>query len=483
MKKLDKITSLKIAALSLAGLVTITGLAGCKKNDKTKDINIGNSIVSVEDLTDSEMKKLSNLLPGVNKETLENATLVILLDKLAPLNENGQINADNFSKFKGRIDSDNMINDFNSVQSILIQAMIDEKSLISTKDLFYENDSKILGYIESIVSNLISGANSGNKDVVQAEYNKLKTLFVDEKDYTVDGFTFGIWDLSDSAKAFATMNAQVATYYAKSYVSNEDLTSMESRTHDQNNKAYIKSKLEVLRNMMNEESKIDIQKEFNDKYNEISNLLNNKISVSNETVKDLIKFMNLKYLSSDSIATKDRNSILGNYDNKDIEDALLAIDAICNYNLQNSNDAILFSNFLLDSYKKTESGKIDVATLDFTLHKSIMTLKTVNSDASYGNIDGNGYFKNLYKVLTKQNFTHEYYDENKKIVSKQVSWQNISDGVNFVDNEMINYTLSKLPNIKELDSYKKLSNENLIQSIQYIQNVMTGECRKVDFVK
>ena len=112
-----------------------------------------------------------------------------------------------------------------------------------------------------------------------------------------------------------------------------------------------------------------------------------------------------------------------------------------------------------------------------------MTLKTVNSDASYGNIDGNGYFKNLYKVFTKQNFTHEYYDKNKKIVSKQVSWQNISDGVNFVDNEMINYTLSKLPNIKELDSYKKLSNENLVQSIQYIQNVMTGECRKVDFVK
>ena len=109
-------------------------------------------------------------------------------------------------------------------------------------------------------------------------------------------------------------------------------------------------------------------------------------------------------------------------------------------------------------------------------------LATTDEKTSAEELFNNPYFQNLYSYFRKANFVHEYSAD--KAVS--INYQDISDGTKFIANQIVYNTLMKRSNIFKYEGYEEKINLNLEESIQYIQNTITGECEKIeitDFVK
>ena len=407
--KLDKKTSTRLSALAMAGIIFIS-ISGCKKNNKVEDTAPTTAVVEYENeknLVSLTRTNIKSLFPTMNEDVVNNASLIILLDELAKEDENEKIKADVISNFKAKIDTDNMMSDFNSFLDTVEQSMIENKALVSTNNLVIEKDKEILSRIELITSNIIKG----NKEEKETNFDLIYTLFVKEDEITYNGLTFDVRDLSYSSRAIASAYARTSAYYAKNYISKEEYSKIDDRTNNQNNKAYIKTKLEILSNQMEEKSLVDVNKMFSDEYEVTKLTINGKVNVEEENIKNLVNYINLEYLDSDKVSNKDKNSILGEYTDEKVSNTLLTIDAITKYNLENTNDIILLSNLLVDSYKETETGKLDKVTLDYIQFNSIMLLNTTKEDSTKEEIYKNLYFQNIYKYFTKQNFTHKY-DEN-----------------------------------------------------------------------
>ena len=142
---------------------------------------------------------------------------------------------------------------------------------------------------------------------------------------------------------------------------------------------------------------------------------------------------------------------------------------------------IPLSILLVDEYTKTESGKIDKTTLDYIQFNSIYFLTKTDENTTSKQILNNGYFQNIYNYMRKDNFTHDYKDG-----SVEVIYHNISEGAKFIGNEVVYYTLNRRPNSFEFVGYEEKIDINLKESIQYLQNTITGECKKAEvkeFVK
>ena len=477
--KIDKNLSKRISALSMAGIILITNLAGCKKQNNNKT-QTPNSIVKMVDNTNN---KIDTLLPEISDEMVDNSSLMLLLDVIAKEDENGKISADVISEFKSKLDVDDMMNEFTSFLDIIGYNVKQDGKIVKVSDALpkeLDNDKVILSSVETILENIIKYSKEKNKDGVVSEFNKIYTLFVDEKEIEVDGIKFEIRDLTFPSRAVATTYAETAAYYSRNYITNEQYEKIDERTDDQNNKAYIKSKLEILSNQMEEVSEIDVIKLFDEKYEEINKLLKGKVNLSKDTIKNLVNYINLKYISGDKVSTKDMKQIVGEYTDEKVNDVITAIDAINTYNLSNQNNIIPFSVFLVDEHLKTETGITDKIALDFIQFNSIMLNNTTDSKTNYNELKNNPYFKNVYKYFTKQNFTHIQKDENGKKINNNIIWQEISDGTNFVNYQVILYTLNKLPKVDNLDNYIEKTETNIGESIQYIQNTIMDECKKVD---
>lgn len=495
--KLDKQMSKRIAAFSMVGIVFISSmnLSGCSKKETNKE-NTNTTISTVDEpvvsyekektLVNSTKDRITNMFPEMDENIVNNSTLILLLDVLAKEDENGKVNAEIISNFKSKIDTDNMMNEFNAFLDQLEQMMISENKTVSISNVLpeeLEQDKIILSNIETITSNIINGK---DKNEIVTNFNKIYELFVEENEIEINEFKFEIRDLSYSNRAVAEAYARTAAYFARNYITEEQYEKIDKRTNNQNNKAYIKTRLEILNNQMEEKSETDIINLFNNKYSDLEELLNGKINISSDTQKNLINYLNLKYLDSDKVATKDKNEILVEYEETKVNDILLAIDAITTYNNSSQNDIVVLSQLLVDNYKNTNNGKIDEIAINFVQYNSIMLLNTVNSEATFSEIYNNPYFENLYKYFTKQDFTHKYNDINGEVVETNIIWQEISDGANFINNEVILYTLNKLPKVNGMESFTTKAQTNLSESIQYIQNTVSGECEKVDsneFVK
>lgn len=466
----------RFAALTLVFTMigsTAVGLSGCKKEEKNL------TSTSVQTLVDNANSKIDTILPELNDEIVDNATIMLLLDILAKEDANGKINADIISNYVYNIDADDMINEFNSFLDIIEQKAILEGEVEKISSVLPDelnNDKIILSNIETILENIIKYSKDKNKDAVIKEYNKLYALFVEEKEIEVNGTKLEIRDLTFTSRAIANMYAETANYYSRNFITEEKYENLNKRTNDQNNKAYIKSKLEILDNQMKEKSEVDVISLFDKKYGEISNLLNGKIQLSQDTIKNLVNYINLDYLDSNKVSKQDMNKIVGEYDDNKINDVITAVNAINEYNLKNQNNMIPYSAFLVDEHLKTDTGKADKIALDFVQYNSIMFLNKNNEKSSEAEL----YFENVYKYFTKQDFTHVQPGENNKEIKNSIMWQDISDGVNFVNYQIIFTTLNKLPSSEVKDSYVAVAQQNFGQSIQCIQNTITGECKKVD---
>ena len=272
------------------------------------------------------------LFPNMNDEVVYNSTLTLLLSELAKEDENGKISADVISNFKSRIDTNNIMTDFNTFLDALENGMIKDKKIITVSNILPEDlkgDKQILSIIEGVTSNII---NSNNKEEIVSEFNKIYTLFVEEDEIEVNGLKFEVRDLTYANRAVAQAYARTSAYYARNYITDEQYSRIDKRTNNQNNKAYIKTDWEILGNQMNEVSKVDVVSLLESKYAAFNNLLNGKISLSAGDEKDIVNYLNLKYLTSDKVATKDRRTVLVDYEDSKISDTISAIDAITEYN-------------------------------------------------------------------------------------------------------------------------------------------------------
>lgn len=471
-------TKLRLTSLILSVTMIGSVAVGCKKKDNTDSV-ASNPYETYQTMVDETNKELDALVPELSDEMTDNATIMLLLDLFAKEDENGKISADAISQFKTRIDADDMINEFNAFldaigNKAILEGELEKISTILPDEL--KNDSIILSNIELVVENIIKYSKEGNKEGVVSEYNKIYTLFVEEKEIEVNGVKFEIRDLTNPSRAVATTYAEIANTYAREYIEETKRAKLDARTNDQNNKAYMKSDLEILANQMTEKSEIDVISVFNNKYAEITNLLNGKVKLSEDTIKNLVNYINVEYITSEKVSTKDRNQLLGEYGDEKVNAVLAAIDAINLYNQKNPSTGIAFSSLLINEYLKTEKGNIDKTALDFVQFNMVGLNKTSTSIKDYKTLSVNGYFQNMFKYFTKQNFEHQYPNQEKT----NISWQEISDGVNFVNYQTISYSLNQLPKVDNLDNYKEVNNDNLGQSIQFIQNTIMDECKKVD---
>lgn len=472
--KLYKNTSKRIAALTMVGVLSISGLVvGCgKKQNDTKDttkVTVDNAITNKYDNTKSG---IITLFPAINKDVAHNASLVMLLSEIAKEDENGKLNADAISNFKSKIDTDNMMDDFNSFLDMLEQAMIEEQKVIEVNNLVAFNDSEIISNLEAITHNIIIG----DKETKKSNFNIIYKLFVEEEKVNVNGMDIDIRDLSYSGRAVAESYARTSAYYARNYITKEQYNKIDNRTNSQNNKAYIKTDLEILRNQMDEKSSIDVISAFDKEYKETKNNLTGKVNLNNEDTENLVNIMNLEYLDSDKVAIKDKNTILGRYDEENVSNVLVSIDAITKYNQDNQDKLILLSNMIIEDYSKTETGKLDKVVLDYIQFNTIMLLNTTTEQSTFEEIFANPYFENIYKALTKQNMTHKYGDGTEV----DINYQGISNSVKVAVNEMIIYVINQRPNIKNGKGFEERANSNLTESMQYIQNTIMGECKKVE---
>ncbi len=493
MKKFKLIKNRRVVALSLAATVFTSMISGCSKKIESDEIE-QTELVAITQY-DEEKKEvdfvignISALFPKLSDETISNTSLILLLDYLAKEDENGKISADVISNFKNIIDSDNMINEFNAFLGTLENAMISEKRVIPISSYIsnkLDNDKKILSIVENITSNIIKSSNS---EQVVSEFAKIYDLFVEEKKMKIDGIEFEIRDLGYGFRAVAQAYARTSAYYSKNYITDEQYKKIDDRTNDQNNKAQLKTKLEVLSNQIFEQSEIDVISALNSKYSSVDRFLKERLNISLEieTEKNLINYANLKYLASDKVSTKDKRELLGKYEDFNINEVMLAIDTLFAYNYKNQENAMLFSDLLINDYAKTENGLIDVMALNFVQYNAIMLLNSTNINSTFDEIFNNPYFQNIYKYIIWKDVTYEYYDENNNSVKFNIPWQEISDGVHFIDDTIILYTLNKLPNFDYKNSYLNQAESNLNSTIQYIQNTINNECKKVDtgdFVK
>lgn len=112
--KLDKKTSLKLASLSLAGLITITGLVGCKQNKKNND-SINSSITMYFDDINEEntndfnikLKKYNEFLWQINTLARVSSKLDKFHSKFIDIEENNEIGLLNEAEI------DTIVDDYN----------------------------------------------------------------------------------------------------------------------------------------------------------------------------------------------------------------------------------------------------------------------------------------------------------------------------------------------------------------------------------
>ena len=483
-KKAKRLISLLMAFVMLGSVL----LAGCgsKKVDNTNSTTAVVAYQKEDNMISALKAKLKEIAPEMTDEKITDTALILTLNLIAQKDENGKIKYDIMDHFKNKVDTDSMMDNFNSFEDVIETNMITENKFVSVAATLpdeLKEDREILGYIEQITKNIMDASIRGDKETVNSEFNKIYTLFVDEDKLTIDGTEFEVRDLSYSVRSIAEAYARCAAYYGRNYVKEDKLNAVDKRTNQQNNKAYIKEMLAVMANGIDEVSDTAVVDEFNAKYASFEQLLNGKINTSAGNQRDLVNYINLKYLESTHVSTKDKNTILNDYDEKQIDDTILTIDSITKYNETHQTEMVLFSSLLVKDYLNTDTGKTDKLALDFIQYNSMMLLKDKESIKDFTTIFNNPYFKNIYMYFTKQDLTYRHKVDGK-VVDDLIAWQDISDGTNFVNNEIIIYTLKQFPHLKaDFENYGFIekTQTNLTESVQYVQNVLTGECQKTDY--
>ena len=487
----------RIKSIVLVGTLTGTmiGFTGCSKkesNDSAKEevssaLNSKDSIVApVDDVNnnspevsiDGVINDLKSLGLNINDEMLNNAAIMLSLDLFTKKDENGKLNSNAISKYKDEIDVNNMMTDFNSFLDILQQYIIKNYTVYNISLTLSDSqkiDKEILGGLESILNNVISYQVSNNKDKIVDEFNRIYATFVGGKDLTIGGKKYKLSDLSYTARAVANTYAEAVAYFAKDYIKADEYKKIDAALDDQNNKGYIRERLAILANdLPNKTDQKDLTNEFNDLYAAAIELIKPRIKTSDQTVKDMVNYLNMKYLGS-------LDPIFDGYSDERLDNAIELIQAITEYNIKNSSEMILLSDLLLPKYAETNTGKVDAVALDFVQFNSAALIDDPKSDITeitdLISFQNNPYSGNLFAYFTKQDFEYSY-KENKKT---SVKYQEISNGANLANEAIILHIIDKLTKVNNINNYREKVKMNLLEAVKQIQLITKGECETGEY--
>ena len=474
----------KITALVLTATIAGT-MIGCSKTTKENN-TVPESTPAIVQVVDETNNKIESIMPEMNDEITNNTSIILLLDLIASKDANGKVSAEDMSKLKSRIDADNMVRDFNNFQDNLQKKMLEEKKVIRISEVLPEElaqDKTILSQIEDILENIF---NATNKEEALTHFDKLYSLFALGKELEIDGVNYKISDLTLVSRAIANTYAETGTVQSRNYITEDQAKVMDKVLNDQNNKAEIRTRLEVLYNLMDSKSAIDVEATFNAKYEEITKKLEGKVNLTPEVIKDLVNYANMKYLESDKVTIEDKNKVVKDYSDEKVNDVLLGIEAILKYSIDHSDDAIRLSNLYIDAYKETDSGKTDTVATDFAESNSIYLSNTKdlaldeNGNINYNKLRNNPYFANTITYLTKDNFTHSQKQDDE-IIETNIIWNEISNGANLVNNMIVLATLRSLPEYSNQENNIEIAESNLIEAIKANEKSVLGECIIKDY--
>ena len=474
---------LKMGALLLTGATFASSFVGCTntKGDKQQSISTPiSTAVSVENDADIKSivndtnKEIKEIIPELNDELSYDTSIVLLLDEIAKKDENGKINASEMKNLKDSVDTNNIMNNFNATLDIAQQKMIKSGEILNLSGVVYsEKDQLILSEIEKILNSIIKYKNENNEEKLLEEWNKIYDLFALGKKIDGNGLEIKVSDLSYSSRAIANAEVESGIVIARDYIPEDQLKVMDKILNDQNNKAYITSTLEIISNDMPvKESEIDIKKVLNDKYEDIIKRLDNKIKIDEavkENIKDLVNYMNIEYLTSSKVSYKDKNVVISEVTEEDLTRVVDLISAINKYNLQNPEDAVAFSGFLIDEFAKTEKGEADSKTLNI-IQASTYALdankKVVHDVNSFRNLPSGKY---IFDYITKSDIEYN---------ADTIIWQNTTDGSRLVNYVIIFDALNSLPEFDLKENYIEKANMDINETIKSIEKRINNECIK-----
>ena len=481
----------KPLALLVSVALGVTALGGCtaKKEEKTTSTPELTKNTVIESIVDNTANKIEELTPELTPEMEKNAAIILYLDTIAAKDENGKINVELIKSLKSRIDSTNMTEDFNSFLDEIQQKMITEGKIYEASKLFnlalneeekalftdselaeIKEDEAILEAIEFTVKLAVDELENGKTD---SFYVIFKAITEDEP-IIVNKNKFYISKLSPAGRALANMYAETVLYYGRNIIPEAEQKLMDSAMDDQNNKAKIASVLDILGNDMPvEESEINVEEVLNSKYTSVINLLKGKVNADEETIKDLVNYINIEYLTSSSVSYKDRNAVYGELTEEEMNAVIDLISAINKYNIKNPDNAVVFKTFLIDEFAKTDKGVADSNVMDYIQFNAygLETNKDLVTDAtSFRKIP---YGANIFKYITKDNATFEVGENTIDII-----WQNTTDGSGLVCYVIVYDTLKGMKDFGLNDNYIEKTTMDLNETIKSIQKSINDECEK-----
>ena len=467
-QKVNKDLKKRIAAvsLSLVSLVGVFTFSSCKKEVTEEVENYEEVENNIDKIRDNIKGKISNM----SLVDAYNAAIILDMNEIVKRDSNDKYNADIMSKLTKNMEPDALIDSYCAVLDNIENEITINGNNVRFSEVLpetYSKEKEILSKLEDLVLDSLSQSKETSVKIFEIVYD----LFVLDKIVEVRGTTFATRDLSPQFRALTNHYAKAMAYNARNFIDDKKYEEVINSTNGDDWKSQIFTELSVLDNQMQEESKVDAVKIFNNKYTQVKNLLNQVMQVNDNEVKALVNYLNIDYLNMDEVSYSDKLSILGDYSDESVSLAIDLIDRIMEYNKNNLNSMVAFSKFLVDEYKAKDKGEISSLALDNILYSSLKLYDETREDVKFSDVYLNPNFKELEKYLTKQDT--KYSVSNKE---HDIDFQSIGNGANFVNFVVIlnefNYSL----NIKELDSYKELAQDGLKQEISFIRNYVYGEC-------
>lgn len=171
-----------------------------------------------------------------------------------------------------------------------------------------------------------------------------------------------------------------------------------------------------------------------------------------------------------------KNSYYFELEEKILKYSKSIIEIIFEYNLNHDKEKIKISDLFISNF----NSDIEKQILSFIEDCCMNLLRNINISMTFDQLEQNQNFQNIFKFLTRQNlkvnndltnFNH-YYE--------------IDENIDLICNEIILYTILKLPKMEYTDLYVECVNSNLfkiISSIKYSISLLPDENNDKQIVK
>lgn len=499
--KLYKDLSIRLSALSLAGIITVMGFGGCKEK-KQEDTN--EVILTNDQLINNEIDKLTDLLNSklddkfyLNSDDQKSSIVLLNLDYIvsnATYDENGQLCETALDHIYPRgINTKKELNDLNTFLSKYreyTRLLTSKEEFINLSDYaLLENDKLIIQELENMIKELIILKNKGSKEEINKLFDKISSFFVNEGTLNINGKEYKKSDLSNGFRKGSEVFGTIASSMTHEYVEEEKRAKLDDKLNTSDSiyqlevllEVFANSKQNVINTMINNQdtyilsdSDYDMINSFNSKYDEVLNSIKGKINLTNDEISSLVQIANIDYLASDKVTSGAMKTIITNDFEVIINNARSAQEKIEVYNKNHQNDLYTYENLFVDDVENT----VNITAIKGNIYSAINLLNDVDSNSTYSDIYNNSYFQ----FLELYNGYSSEVTINSKDGSK-ITKNDTGYGTRFITNNIARIALESLP--VKFDSTINLVNDDLdeLSVIPKIQSLMEDKCSKYQYVK